>query len=210
MKIHQFKKALAFIRFLIIKLFLNKSGGVNFIYSNVSIVKKNKIYLGKKNIINSNACLIVDPGQNTQTIKMGNNNVIASSAILKTHGGYIKIGSNNFVGERTQIQGRGGIEIGNNVLIAANVFISSSNHDFQNPNSVDYLKKEVPKKIQINKNVWIGANSVIIAGIHIAKYAIVAAGSVVTKDVEAYTMVAGNPAKPLKRFDHDKKEWLRL
>jgi hypothetical protein len=63
-----------------------------------------------------------------------------------SHGGYIKLGDRNFIGERTQIQGKGGAEMGNYVLIAANVFISSSNHNFDDPFASDYLKKEISKK----------------------------------------------------------------
>lgn len=210
MMLFKFRKLLSLIRFLTLKIFFNKSSSINFIYSDVKLRGINRIELGVKNIIYENSSLIVDSVKNGEKIELANNNIIASYAILKSHGGFVKIGNNNFIGEKTQIQGRGGVEIGDNCLIAANVFISSSNHDFKNPYLDTYLKKEVPKKTQIKDSVWIGTHSVIVAGITVEKFAIIGAGSIVTKDVVAYTMVAGNPAKAIKKFDHLKKKWLKL
>ena len=95
-------------------------------------------------------------------------------------------------------------------MIAANTFISSSNHCIDNPISENYLKKEIGKKVIIEDSVWIGANCVITAGTHIKSCSIIGAGSVVTKDIEPYCMVAGNPAKIIKKFDHTKREWIRF
>jgi len=58
--------------------------------------------------------------------------------------------------------------------------------------------------------VWIGANAVVVAGITIGTHSIVAAGSVVTKDVPDFTIVGGNPAKILKQYNGDTKEWERV
>lgn len=203
------RKFFALIRFFLLKYIFKKSGFVNFIYSNVRLKGLHKITFGVNNSIYENANLIVDSGINTQKINIENNNTIASFAILKTHGGYIKIGNNNFIGERTQIQGKGGVVIGDNTLIAPNCFISSSNHNFDNPNSSYYLMKEIPKTTSIGSHVWIGANCVILAGITIGEYAVVGAGSIVTKNVEPYTVITGNPAVVKKRFNHQLKKWLK-
>jgi len=56
------------------------------------------------------------------------------------------------------------------------------------------------KEIKIDDDVWIGANAVITAGVHIGRHAVVAAGAVVTKDVPEYCVVAGVPAKIIKRL----------
>lgn len=92
----------------------------------------------------------------------------------------------------------GNVEIGENVMIAPNVMIAGGNHGiilndvpmiFQNSNS---------KGIKICNDVWIGANSVILDGVTINTGSIIAAGSVVTKDVDSFSIVTGNPAKFLK------------
>jgi acetyltransferase-like isoleucine patch superfamily enzyme len=92
-------------------------------------------------------------------------------------------------------------------MIAGNCFISSSNHDFTNPEDIEYLKSEIPQKITIENQVWIAANCVITAGVTIGKCSIIAAGSVVTKNVLPYHMVGGIPAKIIKKYNFDFHKW---
>jgi acetyltransferase-like isoleucine patch superfamily enzyme len=207
---YRIRKIIAFLRFVFFKIFFLKSGYINYIYPKSYLRNMTKMIIGNHNNFHEYSRIEVNTGNKKQSIIFGNRNTIAPFAILSSHGGNINLGNDNFIGERTQIQGRGGVVIGNNCLIAANIFISSSNHNFEEPLAENYLKREVPKKTTIGNNIWVGANTVITAGIQIGDYVIIGAGSVVTKDVEAYTMVVGNPAKPIKRFDHNKKEWLKL
>ena len=203
-------KILSIFRFNVSKVLFNKSSFINFRYSNVYFQGHKRISMGKKNTFQKNSNIIIDHYSNNQNISIGNENNFASYSILKSHGGYISIGNNNFVGEKSQIQGRGGVEIGDNVLIAPNCFISSSNHDYENPDNDDYLKKEIPSKTKIEDKVWIGANCVIVAGVTIGTCSIVAGGSVVTKDVEPYTIVAGNPARVVKTYNKDQNKWIGI
>ena len=203
-------KLIALFRFILFYILFKKSSYKNFKYSNVYFQGYKKIRLGSKNIFQRHSSIIVDHFSNNQNISIGNNNNFSSYSILRTHGGYIKIGDNSFVGERTQIQGRGGVEIGSNVLIAPNTFISSSNHDYSNPEDDNYLKKELPKKTVIEDKVWIGANCLIVAGVKIGKCSIVAGGSVVTKDIEPYTIEAEKPEKKIKSYDLQKKSWQKI
>lgn len=86
----------------------------------------------------------------------------------------------------------GGITIDDGAMIAANVQIISNNHDL-------YERQVITcKPVNIGKNVWIGAGATILPGVTIGDNAVVGAASVVTKDVEANTIVAGNPAKLIK------------
>ena len=66
------------------------------------------------------------------------------------------------------------------------------------------------KPIVIEDEVWIGANAVVTAGVTVGKHSIVAAGCVVVKEVPPYTIVGGNPAKPLKHYNFDTKAWERI
>ncbi len=106
----------------------------------------------------------------------------------------ITIGKNVFINACCNFQDQGGIEIGDNVLIGHNVVIATLNHDF-NP---DKRASMFSKKVIIKSNVWIGSNSTILPGIIINEGAIIAAGSVVTKEVPKNAIVAGNPAKIIK------------
>ena len=109
----------------------------------------------------------------------------------------IHIGDNVFINACCQFQDQGGIWIGDGCLIGHNVVFATLNHD---------LKPEkrqicIPKSIAIGKNVWIGSNSTILSGVKIGDNAVVAAGAVVHKDVEANTIVGGVPAKYIKRVE---------
>lgn len=116
---------------------------------------------------------------------------------------YTDFGRNIAIGKGCMIQqlctffDRGGITIGNNVAIAPKVNLITLNHDF-NPDNRDATSA---RPIIIHDNVWIGINSTILSGVTIGKNAIIATGSVVTKDVEPNTVVGGNPAKFIKMIN---------
>jgi acetyltransferase-like isoleucine patch superfamily enzyme len=203
-------KAVSFLRFLLTKIWFKNSNFVNYVYSNTTFQGRKKISIGKSNIFQKYSTVIIDGYTNNQNIVIGNQNTIASFAILRSHGGYIKIGNENFIGERVQIQGRGGVEIGNRCMIGANTFISSSNHNIDDPMSESYLRKEMPVKTIIEDFVWIGANSVIVAGVTIGHHVVVGAGTIVTKDIEPYSMVVGNSGRVIKRFSFEEKKWIKL
>lgn len=114
------------------------------------------------------------------------------------------IGSNVYIGKYCTLQAD--MKIGNNIDIANNVgLIGKYDHDYSKVGinikdapwigDVTYDFKGKNQKIIIDDDVWIGFASVVFTGVHIHKGAIVAAGSIVTKDVPPYAIVAGNPAK---------------
>ncbi len=112
----------------------------------------------------------------------------------------IKIGNNTYIGENNNLRAADGvIEIGNNCMISQGVTIVTSNHltKIQHPMAQQPWGSK-NGRVVIEDDVWIGANSVILPDVIIHTGAVVAAGSIVTKDVTEYTIVAGNPAKILK------------
>ena len=108
----------------------------------------------------------------------------------------IIIGKNVFINACRRFQDQGGIEIGDGSLIGHNTTIATLNHDF-NPEKRANIN---PKPVKIGKNVWIGSDSTILPGVEIGDGAIVGAGSVVTKSVPKNTIVAGNPAKIIRKI----------
>lgn len=107
----------------------------------------------------------------------------------------IKIGKDVFINSGCHFQDQGGIEIGNGVLIGHNVVLATINHDLKPENN----RKNHYTPIKISDHVWIGSNATILPGVTIGEWAVIAAGSVITKDVPAYSVVGGVPAKILKK-----------
>lgn len=114
-------------------------------------------------------------------------------------GKQITMGKNIFINHSLTCMSAGGITIDDNVQIGPNVTMVTTNHDFNDRYSL------CCKSIHIKKNVWIGANVVIMPGITIGENAIIAGGAVVTKNVEANTIVGGNPARVIKTLHSNEK-----
>jgi acetyltransferase-like isoleucine patch superfamily enzyme len=110
------------------------------------------------------------------------------------YGKHTKIGKNVFINFDCVFLDLGGITIEDNVLIAPKVSLLTEGH----PTSIEDRHSLIPKSIHIKKNAWIGANATILQGVTIGENAVVAAGSVVSKDVPDNTIVGGIPAKILK------------
>ena len=107
-------------------------------------------------------------------------------------GQHIEIGDNVVINRRVYMDGRIGIVIKNNVSISPEVYIVSMEHD---PNDPNFATRG--GVVQIDDNVWIGARAMLLPGIHIGEGAVIGACSVVTRDVEPYTIVVGVPARPV-------------
>lgn len=102
----------------------------------------------------------------------------------------ISIGEDTIIGDHAFLDGRAPLSIGNHVDIASSVMIYNSEHDIND----EYFRSR-EEKVTIEDYVFIGPRVIILPGVHIAKGAVIAAGAVVTKDVTAYSIVAGIPAK---------------
>jgi acetyltransferase-like isoleucine patch superfamily enzyme len=153
--------------------------------------------------------------KNPNKITLGTNTHVRGTLLIFKYGGKITLGNNCYVGENTKIWSGEEVIIGNDVLIAHNVnIIDTQAHETNSKErSRRYLelleKKELweekgsiqTKPIIIKDKVWISFNSIILKGVTIGEGAIIAAGSVVTKDVAPYTMVAGNPAVFIKNVE---------
>ena len=111
----------------------------------------------------------------------------------------IHIGQRVFINSGCKMQDQGGIYIGDDVLIGHNACLLTLNHEMDPENRADMH----PKPIHIEDKVWLGSNVTVLPGVTIGEGAIVAAGAVVTKDVESNTIVGGVPAKIIKRISDD-------
>jgi len=149
-------------------------------------------------------------------LTIGNNSVVQGNFIFEKNSGFIKIGDNTFIGGGTFIC-IDSIEIGDNVMFSWGCTVVDNNShstkwserkdDVKDwKRGLDEAKIGVYKdwtnvksaKIIIKNKVWIGFNSIILKGITIGEGSIIGAGSVVTKDIPDWAIVAGNPAKIIK------------
>jgi acetyltransferase-like isoleucine patch superfamily enzyme len=162
---------------------VNIGNGVQIEYAN-RIVLNNNITIGRY-------ATLVACSEHNPAIEIGDNVDIFPFAVLDAQGGYIKVGKNSRIGLFCVLHGNGGLEIGENVSIAAKVTVVSGNHAMRG-------KGISAKGIKIGDGTWIGTNASILDGVEIGKGSVIGAGAVVTKSVPEYSVAVGNPAKVIK------------
>ncbi len=113
----------------------------------------------------------------------------------------VEWGMNIYIGPGADIWATGGLIVGNNVIIGPNVVIHTTNHNWEDATLLPYDGTTFEKRVVIEDNVWIGANSCIVPGVRIGEGAVVGMGSVVTRDVPKCALVGGNPAEVIKYRD---------
>lgn len=190
------------IRGLPYRLKFAKSEGLIFIGKGVRITQCNRITAGKNLKIESFAEV---QGSSLNGITFGDNVTICSMAMIRPSSYYsgqlgygLTIGNNSCIGAYNYVGCAGKIAIGNNVMIGPRVSLLAENHLFE--------QTDIPMKDQgvrnegiiIEDDCWIGADTSILDGVTIGKGSIVAAGSVVTKPVSPYSIVAGVPARLIR------------
>lgn len=122
----------------------------------------------------------------------------------------LSIGSDTFIGHDTIILGGASkVSIGSKCDISSRVNIITGTHEI-NVTGDRMAGKGLSKDIIIGNGVWIGVGATILAGVEIGDMALIGAGSVVNKNVPAYTIVGGVPAKVLKRWDNTIQEWISV
>lgn len=164
-----------------------------------SLAAKN-VSIGLKNRIHSSVSFETAGGGK---IVIGTGNEILNGCLLMTYGGSILMGNNCSINPYTVLYGHGkGLTIGNNVLIAGHCLIIPSNHVFSRTDVPIKSQGATSVGIIIEDDVWIAAGCQILDGVTLGKGSVIAAGSVVNKTVEPYSIVGGVPAKIIKMRLH--------
>lgn len=138
---------------------------------------------------------------------LGGGSIIESFSVINNGMGEVFIGENSTVGIGNVVIGP--VHIGSNVIMAQHVVLSGLNHGFQDIGTPIKDQPCTTGLIRIMDDSWIGAGSIITAGVTIGKHAVVAGGSVVTKDVPDHTVVGGNPARIIKQYNPLSGKWER-
>jgi acetyltransferase-like isoleucine patch superfamily enzyme len=187
------------------------------ISENQKLIDSGKIRVGEGSLVNDMKIDIRNLSTSSLCIEIGKFSFIKGNFIIENSNGKILIGDNTYIGGSTFIS-VDEIKIESDVLISWGcTFIDNNSHSLNWNERKDDLRdafKGIKEgnfgkyknwdvvnsgKILVKEKAWIGFNSIIIKGVTIGKGAIVASGSVVTKDVPDYAIVAGNPAE-IKRY----------
>jgi acetyltransferase-like isoleucine patch superfamily enzyme len=140
--------------------------------------------------------------------ELGAHSTIEDFSTINNGVGDVLVGHHSLVGMGNVLIGP--VTIGNNVILAQNVVASGLNHEYRDIHTPICLQKITKAQIIIEDDCWIAANVVITSGVTIGKHCVVAAGAVVTKDIPAYSIAAGNPAKVIKKYDDVVGDWVRV
>jgi acetyltransferase-like isoleucine patch superfamily enzyme len=189
--------------------------------SNLGIAKGSKLNIGEKAYIEANSNILVSDNSNFvvgQGFKLGyasrlyvnKDSTIGDNVSIATHTaifsrepdlyGKLSIGDNTNIGDNIIIDLGDDVIIGHNVALGPNCTIYTHDHIYTDKTLPAWKGGVVSKPISIEDGAWIGSNVTILPGVTIGKRAIVAAGSVVTKNVEPETIFGGVPAKKLKNI----------
>lgn len=140
--------------------------------------------------------------------RLGKHSTIEDFCCINNGVGDVIIGNDTHIGISNMISGP--VTIGNNVILAQNICLSGLNHGYADVTLPIHKQKVSTATITIEDECWLGSNVVVAAGVTIGKHSVIGAGSVVTKSIPPYSVAVGNPARVIKSYDFDKKEWVRI
>jgi acetyltransferase-like isoleucine patch superfamily enzyme len=183
-------------------LFCFRLPSINFFGNSVKIRNLSKIKLGKwvelgdyvyLNGLGKGYLIIGDK------TKIGAFSRIVVSTSYNNLGEFIHVGNNVGIGEYARIGGSGGVSIGDNTITGQYLSIHPENHNFQDTNKLIKDQGTTRSSISIGENCWIGAKVTVLAGVNIGDSCVIAAGSVVTKNFPSNSVLAGIPARIIKK-----------
>jgi acetyltransferase-like isoleucine patch superfamily enzyme len=140
--------------------------------------------------------------------ELGANSTIEDFSAINNGVGAVIIGDRTKIGLSNTIIGP--VTIGNDIRLAQNITLSGLNHNYQDVNIPIHVQGVSTSPIVIEDETWIGANVVVLAGVKVGRHSIIAAGSVVTKDIPPFSVAAGNPARVLKKYNPETKIWEKV
>jgi acetyltransferase-like isoleucine patch superfamily enzyme len=173
-------------------LFMSYGRNVYF-FPGVHIVRPRYIRVGDNVTIGRNTDLFVhpeDPETREAIIEIGNN---------------VHIGTNNIIGARKRVV------LEENALLGPHVMIGDHSHAYEDIEiPIKFQTVTEPGPVRIERDSWIGANVFILPNVTIGRHAVIGANSVVNRNVPPYSVAVGNPARVIKRYDFELKQWVKV
>jgi len=140
--------------------------------------------------------------------RMGEESIIESYCTVNNGAGDMILGKKVRIGIGSVVIGP--VIFGDRVGLGQHVFVSGFNHTYSDGEKDSNDQGLTVKPTRIDEDSHIGANSVVVAGVHIGKRCQIGAGSVVTKDIPDFSVAVGNPARVVKRYNPETKQWERV
>ncbi|GAB3542010.1 acyltransferase [Spirosoma fluminis] len=138
---------------------------------------------------------------------IGASSTVEDFCVVNNGVGGVHIGDRSLVGIGSVLIGP--VTIGSDVIIAQHVVLSGLNHSYEDIQRPICEQPVTTHRIVVEDECWLGANVTVTAGVTIGRHSVVAGGSVVTRNVPAYTVVGGNPARILKQYDPESGQWIK-
>lgn len=139
---------------------------------------------------------------------IGDHSGVEAFSTINNGVGDVFIGHHSLIGLSNVIIGP--VSIGNHVILAQHVVLSGLNHSYEDITTPIRSQGTITRPIRIEDECWIGANVVVTSGVTVGFHSVVAAGSVVTKDVPPYSIVAGNPARLIRQYNPESQQWEKV
>ena len=133
---------------------------------------------------------------------------IEDYAVVNNGAGDVRIGEGSRVGVGSVVVGP--VDIGRDVVLGQHVSVQGLIHGYEDVTQDPNLQPLMLRPVKVGDYTHLGTNSTIMAGVTIGERCQIGAGSVVTKDIPPYSVAVGNPARVVKRYDFEKKEWVRV
>lgn len=186
-----------FLRNKLYPLFLGSMGKGVVFGNNVTIRHPHKIHIGD-NVVIDDQCMLDAKGIRNNGIKIGNNVFIGRNTILSCKDGDISLEDGVIVGFNCEIYSANRVSIKSNAMLAAYTYLIGGggyNLDFSDIPFTQQVNLDSKGILEIGSGVWVGANVIVMDGVTIGSGAVVGAKALVREDVQAYSIVAGIPAK---------------
>lgn len=155
---------------------------------------------------------------NAKDVHLGDNVIICSGAWIDCFRSYgsqkwlpkLEIGDGAYIGHRSHIMVVGEMKIGENVIIANNVYISDNMHSFENVSQAVLSQPLKHDAVTIEDEVWLGENVCVLPGVTIGRHSVIGSNSVVTGDILPYSVAVGSPARVVRRYNEELKQWEKM